>query len=83
MRADLYWVCQVGAGRLGIVPRPRGGDWLSDELRSLRGLGVDVVLSLLEAQEVEELDIVEEESLCEANEYSINIPVMRRLKPCS
>ncbi len=62
MRAELYWICNVGDGRLGVMPRPRGGDWLIDEVASLRELGVDVVISLLEAHEIEELEIREEEN---------------------
>ena len=49
------------------MPRPRGGDWLSEELHSLREADVDVVLSLLEREEQKELDIVAEESLCQEN----------------
>src|SRR6185295_405482 len=47
-------------GRLGILPRPRGGDWLADEVRSWRAAGVDVVASLLTPDEVTELDLQEE-----------------------
>jgi len=38
-------------GRLGIAARPRGGDWLIDELRSWRKAGVHVVVSLLTPDE--------------------------------
>ena len=64
MQAEMYWICEVGAGRLGIMPRPRGGDWLEDEIRSLRDAGVDVVISLLEPHEVAELEIAEEPAFC-------------------
>jgi len=59
------------------MPRPRGGDWLEDEIRSLRNIGVDAVISLLEPAEVEELEIREERKFCEAFEiffYSFPIP---------
>lgn len=82
MRAEFYWICQVGSGRLGIMPRPRGGDWLGDELHSLREAGVDVVLSLLENHEVVELDLVEEENLCRANEIVFrSFPIKDRSVP--
>ncbi len=65
MRAEFYWICEIGSGRLGTMPRPRGGDWLEDEIRSLRESGVDVILSLLEVHETHELDIEREEACCE------------------
>jgi hypothetical protein len=34
------------------MPRPRRGDWLEDELHSLRNAGVDIVLSLLTDHEI-------------------------------
>src|SRR5947209_14527332 len=61
MRAEIYW---VATGRLAVLPRPRGGDWLEDEIQSLKGAGVDVLVSLLTKQEEEELDLIEEANLC-------------------
>ena len=49
------------------MPRPRGGDWLEDEILSLKMSGVGVIASLLERAESAELDIVGEQALCEAN----------------
>jgi protein-tyrosine phosphatase len=62
MRAEVYWVSGPWPGRLGIVPRPRGGDWLVDEVRSWRAAGLDVVTSLLTPEEVTELELQEEEA---------------------
>jgi protein-tyrosine phosphatase len=84
MQAELYWICQVGEGRLGVMPRPRGGDWLFDELASLRELGVDVLISLLEGHEIDELVLGEEESACKANEIAfISFPIADRCVPVS
>lgn len=84
MQAELYWICEVGVGRLGIMPRPRGGDWLQGEIRSLREAGVDVVISLLEPQEVAELDITEEEAICKASKISfMSFPITDRRVPSS
>lgn len=44
MRATLYWIDGVWPGRLAIVPRPRGDDWLEDG-GHLHG-GVDGTLGL-------------------------------------
>lgn len=62
----IYWIDGVEPGRLGVMPRPRGGDWLEDEIRSLKASGVAVVVSLLESEEAAGLDIADEQSLCEA-----------------
>lgn len=47
-------------GQLAIVPRPRGGEWLDDELQALKKLGFDLVVSLLTNQESEGLGISSE-----------------------
>ena len=36
MHTELYWIPGPWLGRLAIMPRPRGGDWLEDEIRSWR-----------------------------------------------
>jgi protein-tyrosine phosphatase len=64
MRANVFWIERSGPGRLGIMPRPRGGDWLESELRSLAEVGVNAVISLLTPDEVAELELGDEERLC-------------------
>ncbi|WFE28186.1 tyrosine protein phosphatase [Solwaraspora sp. WMMD791] len=46
--------------RLSILARPRGGDWLDDELSAARTAGVDVLVSLLTSAERDELDLADE-----------------------
>jgi protein-tyrosine phosphatase len=60
-----YWV-ETEACRLAIMPRPRGGDWLEDDIRALKRDGVDVLVSALEADEVAELELLQEEAFCRA-----------------
>lgn len=57
MRAEVNWVPGPWPGRLGIVPRPRGGDWLRDDVRSWREAGFGVVASLLTPEEETELGL--------------------------
>jgi protein-tyrosine phosphatase len=64
MKAEIYWVDAPGPGRLAILPRPRGGDWLDDDVQSLREEGVDVLVSLLEPHEVEEFELQGEAAAC-------------------
>jgi len=63
MRAEVYWIAGPWRGRLGILARPRGGDWLEDQVRSWRASGIDVVASLLTSDEIAELELQEEEAL--------------------
>lgn len=63
MKTEVYWVSGPWRGRLGIVPRPRGGDWLQDEVRSWRDAGLDMVASLLTSGEAVELGLEQEKAL--------------------
>jgi protein-tyrosine phosphatase len=84
MRTDLHWIPGLAEGRLAIMPRPRGGDWLADEVRSWRLAGVDVVVSLLTPDEVASLELAEEERLCEANGiHFVSFPITDRSIPPS
>jgi protein-tyrosine phosphatase len=84
MQVEVYWICEIKKGRLGTMPHPRGGDWLEDEICSLKNLGVDVVVSLLESDEMRELDIEREEACCEAAEISfLSFPIRDRDVPQS
>lgn len=60
MAGKTFWVPGPWRGRLGIGPRPRGGEWLSDETRAWREAGIDVVVSLLEPGEEVDLDLTGE-----------------------
>ena len=66
LEPSLYWVGAIAPHRLALAPRPRGGEWLPDEVAGWRRAGVDQVLCLLEIQEVRELDLDQEAALCEA-----------------
>ena len=66
MRAEIFWIEGDGTGRLAVLPGPRGGHWLGDEVRSLRAGGVDVLVSLLTTEEVGELDLADEAGCCAA-----------------
>ena len=55
MGAKAFWITGPWQGRLGIVPRPRGPEWLDDETRAWREAGIDIIVSLLEPGEEAEL----------------------------
>lgn len=60
MWTNLYWVDGPWPGKLALAARPRGEDWLEDEVKSWRQAGVDTVLSLLEPQEERDLGLRDE-----------------------
>jgi protein-tyrosine phosphatase len=64
LKPQIYWIDGPWPGRLGILPRPRGGDWLDDEMQAWKNAGVDVVVSLLMPDEVMEFDLGKEGESC-------------------
>ena len=60
MNPEIYWIQAAGKGRLAVMPRPRGGDWLDDEIRGLKKLGIDILVSMLTGEEEEFLVLQEE-----------------------
>jgi protein-tyrosine phosphatase len=84
MRTELYWIEGPWPGRLAIMPRPRGGDWLEHEIQSWRRSGVDVVVSLLTSEEQAELSLDDERALCRANDIEfVSFPIVDRGVPSS
>ena len=68
LNPKLYWIASSSPGRLAISARPRGGDWLEDEIEGWRKQGIDIVVSLLTPSENEELNLKDEASLSKAKE---------------
>jgi len=60
MRTGLYWLDQAWPGKLALAARPRGGDWLEDEIENWKRAGISSVLSLLTPQEESDLDLRDE-----------------------
>ncbi len=84
MYTPLYWIEGPWVGKLAVSPRPRGGDWLSDEIISWQGSGVNVVVSLLTDDEVQDLALENEAFECEeAGIQFISFPIVDRSVPVS
>jgi len=60
MWTELHWVDGPWPGKLALASRPRGGDWLEEEMAGWRRAGVDTVLSLLTPEEEQELELKRE-----------------------
>ncbi len=84
MSSELYWIDGPWAGRLAIASRPRGGDWLEDDVRSWRQAGLAKIVSLLTADEVKALELSAEQEFCRIHgiEY-VSFPIVDRGIPDS
>jgi len=60
MWTRLYWTDGPWTGKLALAARPRGGDWLADEVAGWHEAGVATVLSLLTPDEEHDLDLKQE-----------------------
>ena len=78
----IYWTNNLQPGNLGLMARPRGNDWLPDELQKLKMDGTDILVSLLENSELAELELQEEPTICEALSIRfISFPIKDRSVP--
>jgi|SRR6266478_5279391 len=57
MLKELYWIEGPWPGKLAVGPRPRGGDWLKDDIHKWKRAGIKSVLSLLTPEEEGDLDL--------------------------
>jgi protein-tyrosine phosphatase len=79
---DSYPIPGLWSGRLLIVPRPRGADWLAYDAAAWRRAGINVVVSLLTPEENTELGIASEEGVCRANDIEfVSFPIADRGVP--
>lgn len=67
MIAEVFWTKENYPGRLALVPRPRGGDWLEDEAEAWANAGLDVIVSMLDAEETQNFELGREAEFCAAN----------------
>lgn len=82
MWTKLHWVNGPWPGRLALAARPRGGDWLEDELAAWHREGVDAVVSLLMPDEERDLELLGEkkEAQLQGLEF-VSLPIEDRSVP--
>src|SRR3972149_2241587 len=84
MEAKVFWLAGPWQGRLGIVPGPRGAEWLDDETRAWREAGIDIVVSLLMPDEEAELALAGESASSAASGLEFrSFPIPDRSVPNS
>jgi protein-tyrosine phosphatase len=57
---EIFWIKGVPPAPLAVVLRPRGNDWLEDELLRMKQGGIQTLVSLLEEDEAASLGLAEE-----------------------
>jgi protein-tyrosine phosphatase len=72
MICTIYSVASAGDSKIGVMARPRGGEWLEDDIRSIREQGFSVVVSLLTDAEERELRLEDEAKLCKKLEVTFD-----------
>ncbi|HEY4901523.1 MAG TPA: protein-tyrosine phosphatase family protein [Terriglobales bacterium] len=84
MSTKLHWIAGPWPGKLAIAARPRGGDWLQDEMRDWQKAGIDTVLSLLTSDEEEDLDLTAESPVAKREGLKfLSLPIPDRQVPSS
>ncbi len=82
MIAKVYWTQEKFPGRIALVPRPRGGDWLEDEASAWANSGLDAIVSMLELEEVESFGLEREAEFCRLNGIEFfSFPIIDRSIP--
>ncbi|HEX8712913.1 MAG TPA: hypothetical protein VF730_13630 [Terracidiphilus sp.] len=73
---EVLWIKSNPPVELAIVLRPRGGDWLRQEMLRIKQAGVQTLVSLLEPEEAELLDLEKESAFAEeAGLRFLNYPI--------
>ena len=82
MRSTIYWIDAPAPGRLGIMARPRAGEWLHDEIAGWEAAEIKCVVCLLEKDEIDELGLSDEEALCQSRGMEfVSFPIPDRGLP--
>lgn len=80
----LYWIDGPWPGRVALAARPRGGDWLADEMSAWRRSLVDTVVSLLTGAEEADLELANESQEAKSHGMTfISFPIQDRQVPSS
>jgi len=83
MYTKIYWIHDFANGaQLGIMPRPRGDDWLEEEIIKFKKQNIGLLVSLLEQHEMNELGLRNQPALCSKHDLEyINFPIVDRSVP--
>ena len=84
MRTELYWIEGPWRGRLAIMPRPRGGDWLEDEIQSLASIRRRCGRFSAYSRRTNGIELARRRRLCRVNGIEfVSFPIVDRSVPSS
>lgn len=84
MTPDLFWIPGRWSGKLAVSTRPRGEEWLEDEVAGWRRAGLDVIASFLEEEEAAQLGLNAEREIVESSGLRfLSLPIPDRGVPSS
>ena len=82
LKATVYPIADATPNHIAIVARPRGNDWLCDEISAFSRVGIEILVSMLTDAEAEELGLNDESAECAAAGISfVNVPIPDRSVP--
>lgn len=82
MKAEVFWTKEKYPGRIALVMRPRGGEWLEDEAAAWSDAGLDIIVSMLDAEETRWFELEREAEFCAKNDIEfVAFPVTDRSVP--
>jgi protein-tyrosine phosphatase len=82
LKATVYPVTDAAPNHIAIVARPRGNDWLCEEISALSREGIEILVSMLTDEEAEELGLNDESAECAAAGISfVNVAIRDRSVP--
>ena len=81
---ELYSINGPWPGKLALAARPRGGEWLHDEITAWSQAGVNTVFSLLTGEEEQDLNLRKESAEARAQGMKfLSLPIPDRQVPTS
>ncbi len=84
MWTKLHWIDGPWQGKLALAARPRGGEWLDDEMASWHREGIGTVFSLLTPEEESDLDVAAEAATAKSHGMQFwSFPILDRQVPDS
>lgn len=82
MKATIYPIIEAAPYRISIVARPRGNDWLCDEVSAFSREGINTLVSMLTDEEAGELGLKQEARECSvAGIQFVNVAIPDRSVP--
>ena len=81
MRPSIYLVAADLPGTLYIMPKP-SGEWLKEDVEHYASIGIDVIISMLEGDEVSELGLEKQHEICKEQQIAFTqFPIADRGLP--